>query len=296
MRVKVILNPYANRWNAKQKIPQIEAALQHAQVDYELAVTERAKQATELAQAAVGHFDAVVSAGGDGTLNEVMNGLVAASEDGPTLPLAVLPVGTGNDFAYTAQSKLSLEAWAQMVAQGRTKQVDLGSVNGHFFDNNCALAMEPLVTVEHEKIMRLKGNMRYLVALINALRKLKAWQMTIKWDGGEVSGPLVLVSVCNTPRTGSMFHLAPPARLDDGLLDVVIAKDMPLRRILPILPRLINGSHLGHPKVRHFRVQEMTITSQPGTPIHADGELIALSAETIHYKIHPGKLTLITDR
>ncbi|GAF74489.1 unnamed protein product, partial [marine sediment metagenome] len=145
------------------------------------------------AAAAVGGCDAVVAAGGDGTVSEVVNGLLAAAGEGPTLPLGILPLGTGNDFAEMAGIPRDLERAAAVVAAGCTRLVDAGRVTytqsggsavTRYFANNCAVAMEPLVTIENTRVRWVSGNARYVVALLRALRKLKAWRMRISWDDG----------------------------------------------------------------------------------------------------------------
>jgi diacylglycerol kinase (ATP) len=187
----------------------------------------------------------------------------------------------------------SLDAAVAVIAGGHTRQIDAGRINDRFFDNNCALAMEPMVTIENARMTRLSGNIRYVVALFKSLAKLKAWQMRIRWDGGEIEAPTLLLSVCNSPRTGGVFHMAPPARTDDGILDFVFVPEISKLQVLAILPRLFKGTHLSHPLVHHERTRSLTIESDPGTPIHADGEVISESERRVEYGILPGKITLL---
>jgi diacylglycerol kinase (ATP) len=297
MHVRVILNPYANRWGAQRKLPLVESALAEGGVRADIAVTSAPEVAIALArQAALDGYDAVVAAGGDGTVSEVVNGLIQASGDGPTVPLGILPIGTGNDLNDMSGMPRVLSEAVAIIAGGHTRQIDAGRVNDRYFANNCALAMEPMVTIENIKIKRLSGNTRYLVALVRALLKLKAWQMRIRWDEGEIEGPMLLLSVCNGPRTGGVFMMAPPAEFDDGLLDFVYAHDMPRAKVLSILPKLFNGSHLQHPLVHHGRTRRMLVESTPGTPIHADGEVIAEAERRVEYEILPQKITLLAPR
>jgi diacylglycerol kinase (ATP) len=297
MHVRVILNPYANRWGAQRKLPLVESALAEGGVRADIAVTSAPEVAIALArQAALDGYDAVVAAGGDGTVSEVVNGLIQASGDGPTVPLGILPIGTGNDLNDMSGMPRVLSDSVAIIAGGHTRQIDAGRVNDRYFANNCALAMEPMVTIENIKIKRLSGNTRYLVALVRALLKLKAWQMHIRWDDGEIEGPMLLLSVCNGPRTGGVFMMAPPAEFDDGLLDFVYAPDMPRAKVLAILPKLFNGSHLQHPLVHHGRTRRMLVESTPGTPIHADGEVIAEAERRVEYEILPQKITLLAPR
>lgn len=299
MKAKVILNPYANRWGARGKVDAIRSAFDEVGMGYDLSITSAGGQArAEAAAAAADGYDAVIAAGGDGTVSEVVNGLISAAGSGSTRPLGIIPIGTGNDFNDMAMLPRDLSAAVRTVAAGKTRQVDAGRVTAdgvlHHFDNNCALAMEPLVTMENNRIKKLSGNIRYLVALVKTLAKLKAWQMQITWNGGGYEGPAYLLSVCNSPRTGGLFCMAPRAKMDDGLLDFVFAPELSILTVLVILIRLFKGTHVDHPRITYGRSDLLTIVSEPGTPIHADGEVIAEAASRINYEILPGKITLLT--
>ena len=294
MKIFVVLNPYANRWGARRKRPMVEEALNAAGIEFELQETTVRGHATRLARsAAEGDYDAVIAAGGDGTLHEVINGLVQAAGEGPTKPFGILPIGTGNDFASSAKIPQDLEQAVQILQAAKTEQVDLATFNGRMFINNCAAAMEPLVTIEAEGLQRLSGSVRYIVALIKALLKLKAWQMHVKWDSGEFLGPVYLLSVCNGIRTGGSFIMAPQAQISDGLLDFVLVPEVPMRTVFAILPRLFTGSHIKHEKVTYLRTTHLEISSRPGTPVHADGEVLEQSINKLDYTVLPGKLTLL---
>ena len=294
MRVKVILNPYANRWGAKAQAPATAAAFRAAGVECDLEVTTGPRQGDALAEAAArAGYDAVIAAGGDGTINEVINGVLRAAGDGPTVPFGIVPLGTANDFNLMAGLPKTVEESIRVIAAGRTHQIDAGQVNERFFINNSAAAMEPMVTLENIKMKRLSGEIRYIVALLRALAKLKPWDMTLTWDGGSYQGPAYLLSVCNSPRTGG-FMMAPGAVLDDGQLDMVFAPQVSKGQVVSILLKLMRGEHIHHPAVTFQRVTAIDVTSRPGTPLHSDGEIFAESAETVRYRVLPGKVTLIS--
>lgn len=293
MKIKVILNPYANRWRAGSRMDEVRAAFTAVSLQPEIVQTEKPGEAISLAETAVAEgYDAVVAAGGDGTLSEVANGLLRAAGAGATMPFGVLPIGTANDFSDMVGLPRHLNEAVQVIAAGQTRQIDAGQINDHFFINNCAVAMEPLITLENIRIKRLSGELRYMVALIKGLIKLKAWQMQVHWDDGSYEGPTYLLSVCNGPRTGG-FYMAPDASVDDGLFDFVFAPELPKLSVLAILVKLFRKTHVFDPRVTYGRTRHISITSQPGTPIHADGEIIAEAATHIKYKILPGKLTLL---
>ncbi|MCA9970389.1 MAG: diacylglycerol kinase family lipid kinase [Anaerolineales bacterium] len=294
MNAHLILNPYANRWQAGREANTMVAALRALGVTAQLHVTEKPGDGILLArQAAESGANAVLAAGGDGTINEVINGVLQATPAGePTLPFGILPVGTANDFSLMQGLPLQIVPAAEVIAAGQTRRIDAGEVNGRFFINNSAVAMEPMVTIENIRMTRLSGEVRYLVALVKAIAKLKAWQMQIRWDDGGYDGPAYLLSVCNGPRTGG-FQMAPQARFDDGLFDFVFAPEVPKRTVLAVLLKLMRGEHIHHPAVTYGRTTQITLTSMPGTPIHADGELFSEGETAVAYRILPGKVTLI---
>jgi YegS/Rv2252/BmrU family lipid kinase len=295
MRVKVILNPYANRWRAGEQAPAVAEACRTAGVDCDLTITAAAGEGTPVAEAAAraGDYDAIIAAGGDGTINEVINGLLRAAGDGPTRPFGIVPLGTANDFNLMAGLPPTIEAAARVIAAGRTRRIDAGQVNNRYFINNSAAAMEPMVTLENIKMKRLSGEIRYVVALLRALARLKPWQMRLTWDGGGYAGPAYLLSVCNSPRTGG-FMMAPGALLDDGQLDMVFAPQVSKGTVISILLKLMRGEHVHHPAVTFRRVTAIDLTSVPGTPLHSDGEIFTEAAEGVSYRVLPGKVTLLT--
>lgn len=298
MKIKIILNPYANRWGAKARVPEIESALKEANIDYDFALTSGTGDGTELAKTAVSeNYDAVIAAGGDGTISEVMNGLITAvPDDQPTLPLGILPVGSANDLAKMMGLPLDIPGAIALIAARNTRLLDAGRVQydgkTHYFDNNSAIAMEPMITLEHEKISRVSGEARYYLAILKGVIKLEAWNMSVTWDDGEYTGPTYLLSVCNGPRTGGMM-IAPGAIMDDGYFDIVLAPEVPKRTVVNFLLKLTKGTHINDDAVTFTRTKTLKITSDPGTPLHADGEILSESAREISYSILPKKLTML---
>lgn len=295
MKIKVILNPYANRWGAQAQEEALREMLsidEHTTCD--VSVTQVPGEGIDIAEAAVHEgYDAVVAAGGDGTINEVINGILRATPDGPTLPFGILPLGTANDFNMMAGLPDSVTEAFAVIKAGHTRQIDAGKVNDRYFINNSAIAMEPTVTLESWKIQRLSGETRYIVALIRALARLSAWQMDVIWDDDQFQGPAYLLSVCNSKRTGG-FTMAPGAEIDDGELDIVIAKEVPKRTFVQMLLQLLQGKHTEHDQVIFTRVTKISITTDPGTPVHADGEVFSTSETDFEYSILPGKVTLFS--
>ncbi|MCA9958626.1 MAG: diacylglycerol kinase family lipid kinase [Anaerolineales bacterium] len=301
MHIQVILNPYANRWQAQGRATTILAACKAVGITADLVMTEGAGHGITLARAAVeAGYDAVIAAGGDGTINEVINGILQATPpDQPTRPFGIMPIGTANDFAKMQGLPQDLVATAQIIAAQKTHAIDAGEIHckpgapPRYFINNSAVAMEPMITIENMRMKRLSGEIRYMVALVKGLFKLKAWQMQIAWDGGSYDGPTYLLSVCNGPRTGG-FQMAPEAKVDDGLFDIVFAPEAPKRTVIAVLLKLMKGEHIHHPIVTYTRTTQLTLTSSPGTPVHADGEVFTEAETAVSYRILPGKVTFLS--
>jgi diacylglycerol kinase (ATP) len=309
MRAKVIFNPYANRGRVRPVLPAIKHALDSTGIDYDLVTLGCKGQAKQEAiSATFGSYDAVVAAGGDSTIHEIVNGLVVASDNSPTIPMGMLPLGIGNYFGDKVGVSRDLYAAAQRVGNCKRKQVDVGSVSyitgdgfrdglhrwqGSFFHNNSVLAMESMATKEVCKAPRLPGRLQYCAAILRSLFKVQTCQMQLSWDGGAYEGSVSLLSVVNSPRVGGLFMAVPNALLDDGLFDLVFAPQLPIIQTLSILPGFIRGKAVRHPAIKIQRTTKLHAKCQPGTPIHADGEIIAEKAIVVSYQIIPHKLTLL---
>ncbi|MFQ6100096.1 MAG: diacylglycerol/lipid kinase family protein [Anaerolineae bacterium] len=291
---KIIVNPYAGRWKAKAAIPDIECACRRIGLDYELVITEGPNHGIELArEAALAGFSPIVSAGGDGSVSEVVNGLMRTTGSMVAGPLGIIPLGSADDFAEMLGLKKGVEAACRVILTGHTRIVDVGCVNGRFFDNNSAVGLEPMVTIAQVAMKRIKGVPRYILAALKAILGHKPWHMRLTWDDGEYEGPIALVSVGNTRRTGGAFWMTPRAEPDDGYLDFVFAGKLGRLKLLRLLPTTFDGSHVERPEVTYARTTRLTIECDPPTPIQADGELFELSATRVEYTILPGRLQVI---
>ena len=293
MPATVILNPYSNRWEAGRRAPELETRLTAANIDFIMQKTERPGHATELARKAVltGNLP-LVAVGGDGAISEVVNGLLQATPPDryPAGPVGLIPFGTANDLADVLGIPRDLEAAVQVIANGKTRRMDAGRVNGHFFGNNSAIGLEPMVTIENIRLTWLSGVIRYLVSAVITILKRPVWEAELKWDGGQYQGSISLVSVGNTHRTGGVFYMTPHASIDDGYLDFVFAPNLGRLRLFQLLPKTQNGTHIHAPEVQEQRTKKLTILTKAPTPIQADGELITTAASEIEYEIVPGAL------
>lgn len=306
--IKVILNPYAGRGRGAQALPRVYAALTQAGIDFELVETRGVGHAIELArQARLDGFATVVAAGGDGTVSEVVNGLVAATTAAqPVGKLGLLPMGTANDFADMLGCSRDLRDAVQTLRAGRVRTIDLGRTQvqseattvQRYFNNNIGVGFEAWVTLESYKVKWLTGALLYGVAALRALRICPTPQVEATWvaTNGEVhsrSGRTLMISVGNNSRTGGGFFLTPNAKMDDGLLDVSIAAAVSRWRILQLLPQALQGKHVSHPAVTMLRCHQLTLDVAEPLPVHVDGEVVTSNARRIEVDIEPGRLWVI---
>ncbi|MEJ2487609.1 MAG: YegS/Rv2252/BmrU family lipid kinase [Anaerolineales bacterium] len=299
MSTTVILNPYANRWNAGQKQADLENALKNAGIEYELKLSEWAGHSIGLAyEAAKSGNLPIVAVGGDGTCSEVVNGVMQAIglNGKPAGPIGFIPFGTGNDLPDMLGIPRDLDKAVHTIAEGHTTVIDLGKVNDRYFDNNSAIGLEPVVTLESIGITWLKGNIRYMVSALIGILKNPTWEGEIEWEGGSYKGSLALVSVGNSQRTGGTFHMTPNASMQDGYLDFIFAPSMTRRRLLQLLPLTQTGDHIQEDEINEHRTTKITIRTKTPTPIQADGEVFEKAAMEITYQIIPQALRVFVPR
>lgn len=297
MKVKVIWNPYANRWNSLKRRTEVETALRSAGIDYEIAFSERPGHLIQLAAQAVQEgFSNILAAGGDGTINEVVNGIQQSAGDRQPATLGVLPLGSANDLVVNLGLPKDLNAAAEVISRGKVKNLDLCEVNQRYFVNNAALGLEPSITVIQESIRRVSGVPRYLLAAIKGVMRNPRWTMRLEWDGGEYEGPVTLVTVGNAPVTGGLFYMTPHADPFDGKLTFVYGY-LPTRfQIFKLLPHTMRpgiGSYVEHPAVHEINTTWLRVKSSQPTPAHTDGEVFSKGLFEVEYTIHPGKQPIL---
>jgi diacylglycerol kinase (ATP) len=299
MPATVILNPYANRWVAGQRQAELEASLKKAGLDYQLLRTEYPEHAIELARKAVEAGNTpLIAVGGDGTLSEVVNGLIQATppEQNPAGPIGFIPFGTANDLTDMLGLPRDLDLLAKAIVEGHTTTIDIGRVNGRTFNNNSAVGLEPVISIENIRLTWLKGVVRYMVSALIGIMKRPTWEGEMEWDGQKYAGTLTLVSVGNSRRTGGTFYMTPNASLSDGYLDFVFANALGRRRLLQLLPKTQTGDHIHEPEVQEHRTQKLTIRTKTPTPIQADGEVFEMGTTEVTYEILPGALKVFTPK
>jgi len=290
----LVVNPVAGRGRALALLPTVREAFARAGLPLTVLVTERPGHATVLAQATPG--DATILAmGGDGTVHEVAR---ACIDSGRTL--GVVPVGSGDDFAFAlGLARGDVEAVVSVALEGRVRLVDTGVCNGEPFVNAAGVGFDAEVGARmREAPSPLTGFGAYLWGVAVALRRLASVPMRV-WGTNEAGvewllhdGPSLLTSLQNGPRTGGSFLFAPMADVDDGRLNVVIAKRVGRLGTLSLLPKALRGRHLSDPRVVQAPVVAVRIEAASPRAWHADGEAFA-PASTFTISVRPKSLRVL---
>ena len=294
--IKIILNPVAGRGYGAKVESELRQHLEAEGVDFDLVRTDGPWHAAELAeQAANDGFEIVVAAGGDGTTNEVVNGLMAALQNGLSGTLGVIPVGSGSDFANNVGIPAGLQDACRRLASGQTRIVDVCRVTvqdqrPRYFDNTVNVGFGGIVTVEALKVKRLRGMALYLPVVLKTVFLAQNPRVTVEYDDQVLALPAVMICVGNGPREGGGFFCTPHAQPDDGLLDVCIVREIGRVAMLGLVPHFMKGTHVGREPVTMVRARRVTISSPDDLVAHMDGEVLCTDAHRIACEVLPQRL------
>jgi YegS/Rv2252/BmrU family lipid kinase len=286
MRVSFIANPTAGRGRTRATVERYARAVRG---DVRLLWTQGPGHARELARGAGRDSEAVCVFGGDGTVSEVVNGLMPRP-----IPMAVVPTGSGNDFASLIDCPRSPEELSRVIEQGVGLRLDVVDCHGRYCANSIGIGFEAVVTYYSLSIRHLRGLPLYLLAVVKALAAYESNRYTITIDDARVEGDFLLVSIGNGVRAGGGFYLNPGAYPDDGRLDVCTAERMPRARMLALLPSTIKGKHVGKRGVAVHTGSRIRISAARPFPIHIDGEYLGRREEPLDVSIVPRVLPVLS--
>lgn len=289
-----IVNPTAGRGKTGKKISKLVTTLNEHKLDFEIELTKAAGHATQLAQEAIKRgFHNIISVGGDGTLNEVVNGVMLSGKV-EEVNVGIVPEGGGNDFAMNFNLSSKIDKAVEILQRLNIKKIDVGKIEDRYFINALGIGFDARAAQISNKIKHLNGLPRYLLAVIKALVSLKPFEAEVKLDNYTYNSPFLLIAIGNGKYTGGGFLLTPEALVDDGFLDICFIKTITRRRILSLLPSAIKGQHLKEPEVDLKQSRTIEIITKTPLPFYTDGELPELK-DPLHFKIElfPKKLNLI---
>lgn len=277
--VRLIFNPFANHQQAGQKVRDLRTFIDElGGADW--VGTEYPTHASKLAaEAALEGYETVIAVGGDGTVHEVINGLMKiAPQHRPKL--GIIPVGSGNDFAASAGISFNLQEAARRVFEGQATPIDVASIcdgSGRleYWMNSCGIGLDGQINIATRKLTWVHGFWMYFVALMQTVfGRYYSSPVTLWVDGVELyRGDLLMLTLGNGPREGGGFQTTPDSQIDDGWLDYCRIQSMGRLAILLLIPRVLRGAHGKSPQVALGRFKRLKLDSAQPMPIHIDGEV-----------------------
>lgn len=309
----IIYNPVAGRGTAAKRWQEVEAKLHALGVEFDVAPTRQALHAVELAfEASSKGYERVIAAGGDGLVHEIVNGLMRASNGAATLPLGIIPLGSGNDFNKMTPPVCGIgethDDWRAALARvvnGKTILYDIGRISGDnpvagqphpvYFHNGMDVGFGAMVAMHSQQVPgMLHGTAMYLAAVIMTLADYQVPLLKIQLeDGTKFEQTSTMTAVANGRCFGGGFWIAPEALASDGRFEVMICKGLGRAGILALVPRVMKGTHVNHPAVRMMRASRIIIDSPDPLVIETDGEIPFREAHHLEIEILPGRLCLL---
>jgi diacylglycerol kinase (ATP) len=308
----IIANERANWGSNRSKIRQVVDFLHQQGLSPSVAITRHAGHATELAAAAVEQrADTIIVIGGDGTLNEVLNGLLAPAQnpapgaDTPNpqsaicnpqfaLPrLGIIPIGSSNDFVKSLGLPLAWRQACQVILDGRVREIDVGQAGSHYFCSASCLGYFAEIAAGSLKMKGFRGSLRYTIPALGVIRRLgPGWDMTLTADRRTFQGVYGVLLVGNAARFGGLTML-PDARPDDGVLDCLLIETGSRWQALQLIPLVYRRALARHQKVTHFQVRSLSVALDRSTPVCHDGQMGASSLRSIEYRVLPRRLRVL---
>lgn len=270
-RARIIYNPTSGREMFKKHLADVLQKLEAAGYETSCHATTGAGDATVAARVAVERrYDLVVAVGGDGTINEVVNGL-AEQEYRPKL--GIIPAGTTNDFARAVHIPRDVMAATDIIVQGDTIPVDIGRINDKYFVNIGGGGRLTELTYEvPSKLKTMLGQLAYYLKGIEMLPSFKATEVSIEYDGKLFEGEVMLFLVGLTNSVGGFEKLAPNASINDGLFSLLILKKTNLADFIRVATLALRGEHVNDPNVIYTQANRIKVYSQDTVQLNLDGE------------------------
>jgi YegS/Rv2252/BmrU family lipid kinase len=299
-RTVFLVNPASDNGATGKRWPELAHRAALLGLEGETHLSERPGHLIELARAAVDSgAGRVVAVGGDGTLNEVVNGVA-----GSGVELATIPIGTGMDFVRTYRIPTRFDDAVRVALDGEVRTIDAGRVRyrtwegreaQRWFANVGSVGMSGAVAQRANGMSKaLGGRVTFFYALTRVFLEWQNSDVVVKLDEGERRGPMHDVIVANGVWHGGGMMLAPGARPDDGLFDVVLIGDVSKLDFLTTAPKIYKGRHVGHPKVEVVRSARVEVAADERLPIEVEGEQVGTTPAT--FEVVPGALRVRVPR
>lgn len=272
MRVGILYNPAAGRGRARHHVGEAEQHLRDLGAEVEHLESRNREHMIELAQQASREpYDRLVVCGGDGTVHLALRALDLA------MPMAVLPLGSGDDFAKTLGIPKNLAQACRVAVEGRVVEIDVAEANGIRYVGVAGVGFDSIVAAEANRVRLLRGSLVYLWSIFRVLPAFEPIRMKITVDGNAFDEDVMFAVVGNTHRYGGGIKIAPAAVVDDGILDLYIVTKCSKWDLIKTLPKAYTGAHVRSPFVRHARGCAIRIETEQPHELNADGEMVTVT-------------------
>jgi len=293
-----IVNPIAGKGRGRKLLQTLDRTLHKHFPEPEILITQDRLHAFELAKERKEHPDRIIVAvGGDGTVNEVSNGLI-----GGNAMMSVIPIGSGNDFVKMFNIPTDIEKAIDKIKNGTVRNSDAGSIQigsydgsnlTRYFINGIGIGFDAAVAHQTTKFKHLRGISLYAFSVAVILFKYKTPELLLSMNGSSMNGQHFLIAIGNGKCAGGGFYLTPEAKIDDGLLDVCYIDNVTIPQVVKIFPSVMKGKHKKHNQVHFERTDALSVVAQQEIMVHADGEVLATKARTIDIQVTPNALQVI---
>jgi diacylglycerol kinase (ATP) len=289
-KYKLIANPAAGRGRAKEAISRVRELLKARGATFDLELTKGPRDAANIARRALEGFDVIVAIGGDGTINEILPGMLFSEK-----PLGIIPAGSGNDFIKSLGIPNNVSKAVGILLEGNAGLIDAGKINGTYFANGVGIGFDAAVnrasyTIDHSR----RGLLLYFCALLKTLGKYDAVPLKITMNNTVLNQDIFLLTVGNGTTVGGGFKLTPHAKIDDALLDVTIVNPLRIPVLLWHLPKVFLGT-IGRVKryATLLKTEKLVVEVSGPVPIHVDGEIYDNGEARFEIEVVPKALRVI---
>ncbi len=286
---RVLVNPAAGKGRSSRALEGLADLAEKSGA--ELHISESARDLTEQAERAVGDgVDRLLVAGGDGTFHHVAQALVRTD-----CALGVIPLGRGNDFAADLGVPDAMSEAFEFGLQGSIRSIDVGCIGERYFTGYCGMGFDSEAAhYAHEAPAFLRGTAAYVYSVLRTMFAFQPPRLTVRHDEGEFQGAAMFAVACNISRFGGGMKIAPQARFDDGVLDLVLAKKLGKVALLRVFPKVYSGEHVHHPAVILQRIRQVRIAADRSVAVACDGEPLGrLEGEELRVTVERGALRVV---
>tara|TARA_B100001029_G_C15031479_1_gene437265 strand:- start:469 stop:1359 length:891 start_codon:yes stop_codon:yes gene_type:complete len=293
MKFYLTVNPHGGAKKGQKILNKVKPIFENAEIDLKIIETMYAGHAKELAeQLDFTGFDGLIAIGGDGTLHEIINGLMTR-KDNKDIPIGLIPGGSGNSFMHDLELIDPIKA-ANAIISGKTKNVDIAKINiNHITKYAINIIGWGLVTDIANKAEKFRwlGTSRYTILSVLEVFTYNPRSATIIIDDEKISDDFTFVIACNTIHTGKGMKMAPKAKLDDGKIDIIVVKHKASRlKLLSMLPTVFEGTHINNPLVEYYRASKFSLIPKEDDILNIDGQIAG--STPINVCVIPNKIKI----